>query len=359
MGSETVLVAIPEAKAFIKRCFTKVGAPDSHAEAMADLLIGADHRGHYSHGMNRLDMYIRDLQSKITVCDTEPKILKETAATAFVDGSNLLGAVIGNFCMDLAIKKAKEVGIGWVVCKGSTHYGYAGHYSNRAVDQGFLGMSCTNTSPFLVPTRAKEAGLGTNPITVGAPAKGGDRFLLDMATTAVAVGKVEIQRRKEEPIPEGWALDKDGKMITDPNVAMEAGRLMPLGGAELTSGYKGYGLAMMVEVFCGILSGSSYGPNVRKWMSTETPANLGQCFMALNPNAFAPGFEDRMSDLNNHFRQMDPAEPGKSVLVPGDPEIAHMKKCNAEGGIQYHINQLKANDALAEKLGIEKMKTVQ
>lgn len=157
---------------------------------MADLLIEADYRGHFSHGMNRLEMYINDLQAKTTDGNAVPFILKETPATAWVDGNNALGAVVGNFCMDLAMKKAKETGVGWVAAKGGNHYGIAGWYALKAIEQGLIGMSVTNTSPLMSPTRSKSAALGTNPISVGAPGLNGDSFVLDMATTAVAVGKV-------------------------------------------------------------------------------------------------------------------------------------------------------------------------
>lgn len=155
--------------------------------------------------------------------------------------------------------------------------------------------------------------------------------------------QIEIQRRKNEPIPDGWAQDAEGKPTTDAQIGFESKRLMPLGGAELTSGYKGYGLAGMVEIFCGILGGAQYGPKVRRWLNTDRVADLGQCFVAIDPECFAPGFEDRMSDLMNHLRGMEPAEEGKPVLVAGDPERNHMAQVDKQGGIRYHENQIKAS----------------
>jgi LDH2 family malate/lactate/ureidoglycolate dehydrogenase len=193
-------------------------------------------------------MYINDLHKN--ACDGKilPKILKETPSTAWVDGQNGLGAVVGNFCMDLAIEKAKNVGVGWVVAKsnsnsllifgiieefysqiliiGSNHYGIAGWYTIRAMNQGLIGLSMTNTSPLMCPTRSIEAGLGTNPISFSAPGTREDSFTLDMATTAVAVGKIEMQKRKELPIPLGWAQDSNGRMTTDASTAFDAACLM-------------------------------------------------------------------------------------------------------------------------------------
>lgn len=218
-------------------------------------------------------------------------------------------------------------------------------------------MSFTNTSPLMGPTRATKAALGTNPLSLAAPGKNGDSLVLDMATTAVAVGKIEVQRRKGEPITEGWAQDPQGQSTTDADLAFKTKCLMPLGGPEITSGYKGYGLGLLVETFCGILSGSAFGPNIRRWMEeTDRPADLGQCFVAINPQCFAPGFEDRMSSLMDYLRNMQPADPSKPVMVPGDPERNHMKLVEEEGGVRYHENQLKASATQAERLGIIPMR---
>lgn len=235
------LVSVEESRRFMIDCFKAVKVPQDHAEQMADLLVAADYRGHFSHGMNRLEMYLNDLAINSTDGSAVPKILKETPSTAWVDGLNGLGAVVGNFCMDLAIKKAKQVGVGWVCAKGSNHYGIAAWYPMRAMKEGLVGMSMTNTSPLMAPTRSKEAALGTNPLALGVPAKD-DKYLLDMATTAVAVGKIEIQRRKGAPLPDGWAQDPEGAVTTDAELAFKTGCLMPLGGPEINSGYKGYGM---------------------------------------------------------------------------------------------------------------------
>lgn len=358
LDTDTPIIPLKDAKRFIIQCMEAVGTPKAHAEALGDVLVEADYRGHYSHGMNRLEMYINDVRSNTCDGKAQPKILKETAATAWVDGRNGLGAVVGNFCMSLAIKKAKESGVGWVCAKGSNHYGIAGMYSLQAIEEGLLGMSFTNTSPFLSPTRSKEAALGTNPITLGAPAINGDSFVLDMATTAVAVGKVEMQRRKNQPIPEGWAQDIEGKPTTDAEEAIDTGCLMPLGGSEINSGYKGFGLALLVEIFCGILSGSQYGPHIRRWGNTTEPANLGQCFIALDPQCFAPGFEGRLDDLLNYIRQMTPVDPSKPVLVAGDPERLHMKAVDETGGVKYVPNQMETCARLSEELNVPPLKPV-
>nr|CAD7261477.1 unnamed protein product [Timema shepardi] len=359
MAASSGVVPLSEVKRFIADCMEKVGTSHQYATDLADLLVEADYRGHYSHGLNRLETYMEDVTSGACQPNVQPTVLKETLSTAWVDGNDGLGVVVGNFCMELAMAKARQTGVGWVVAKGSNHYGIAGWYSIKAVQCGLLGMSFTNTSPLMCPTGAKLAALGTNPLTLAAPAQNGDSFVLDMATTAVAVGKIEVQRRKNESIPENWALGPDGRVTTDVDVAFNTGCLLPLGGTEQSSGYKGYGLGLLVETFCGILGGSLYGPNVRRWMQTSSgdKVNLGQCFIAVDPECFAPGFQGRMSDLLGYLRGMEPSDPEKPVQVPGDPERKHMKSVDEQGGISYHQNQLKASAELAEKLEIRPMAT--
>ncbi|KAL8584646.1 hypothetical protein ACOMHN_002375 [Nucella lapillus] len=334
------VVRVPEVERFIVDCMTKAGTRPAHAKSLAQNLVAADHRGHYSHGLNRLDMYVHDISTGMTVSDCEPQIISERAATAHVDGRNLLGPVVGDFCMALAIHKAKTAGIGLVSAKNSNHYGIAGWYAMQASQQGLLGMSMTNTSPLSVPTRAQKPVLGTNPLSLAAPAKPGDDFVLDMATTTVALGKIELHDRKGIRIPNSWGVDSKGKESNDPQVVIEGGGLMPLGGTEMTGGYKGYGLAMLVEILCGILADADYGPNIRKWRNTDRIANLGQCFVAIDPESFAPGFCDRMADLMETCRSMPAAEGEDSVLVAGDLERQHIQLCDTRGGIPYHPNQI-------------------
>ncbi|XP_065069084.1 uncharacterized oxidoreductase YjmC-like isoform X1 [Rhopilema esculentum] len=354
------LVGRSEVHDFVKRCMVATGVEESHAVDLANLLVAADTRGHFSHGINRLGMYVDDILLGTTAKTGSPEIVKEKAGTALVDAKNVLGPVAGKFCTDLAIQKAKEAGIGWVSCRGSNHYGIAGWYSMRASEQGLIGMSFTNTSPLQVPTRAVKPALGTNPISVAAPCKGDD-FVLDMATSTAAVGKVEMNHRKGIEIPRGWGVDSQGKETNDPQKVLDGGGLLSVGGVESSGGYKGYGLAMMVEIFCGILSGSLYGPYIRSWLNASKedlrPANLGQCFVAIDPSAFADGFEDRMADIMSYCRNLEPAEGETEVLVAGDPERKHIRKVEENGGIHYHVNVIEAMNKIADKLKVSKIET--
>jgi len=317
----------------------QAGSTKEHADISAKILVEADLRRIHSHGVNRLGMYCGELRTKVVDGAAKPKILKETVAVALVDGMNGLGCVVGEFCMTLAIKKAKEAGIGWVVAKGSNHYGIAGYYSDMATQDKCIGMSFTNTSPLVVPTRSNKPTLGTNPIAVSAPAKN-DHFCLDMATSTVPVGKIEYADRKGEKIPEGWAVDSKGKQTNDPKEMLNGGGLMPLGGTEISRGYKGYGLGAVVELFCGILSGSNYGPHIPPWrVGRKEPADLGQCFVAINTEMFGDGFEERMATFLSELRSLPRTEEDLPVLVPGDPEAKASKE--QQNGILLHHNLAK------------------
>ncbi|KAJ8717396.1 hypothetical protein PYW08_005795 [Mythimna loreyi] len=355
MSKKMPEIQLEEVRRFMEDCLKAVGAPESEAQAHADLLMHADTVGHYSHGLNRLEFYINDIRNGACEPNKTPEILKDVGATAWVDGHDALGATVGNFCMKLAIQKAKEFGVGWVAAKRCNHFGMAGYWALLAEREGLIGMAFTNTSPIMVPTRATQSALGTNPIGVAAPATGGDKLVVDMATTSVAMGKIECQIHKEEPLPPGWALGPDGKPTTDAKAAFTAGKLMPLGGEEKTSGYKGYALAAMVEVFTSGLSGSYMTHNIRGWEtdSLQGPPNLGQCFAAINPEFFAPGFKDRVADCLNTWRNLEAADPSLPVLAPGDKEHKIGGSTLAKGTVNYPPNQVEAMNNLAKRIGTD------
>uniref|UniRef100_A0AC34QGA1 Malate dehydrogenase n=1 Tax=Panagrolaimus sp. JU765 TaxID=591449 RepID=A0AC34QGA1_9BILA len=269
------VVPFSEMHEFIVRCVTTAGCVPEQADSVGRMLLDADSRGHYSHGVNRLSVYVRDLQTHTCKPDGKPKVTKKKGSTALVDGDNALGSVVGEFCMNLAIDLAKEHGIGWVAAHNSNHFGTAGRYAKMASDVGFIGMAFTNTSPCLFPTRSAQKALGTNPISFFAPINKDDKFALDMATSTVAYGKVEFAKRKgKEHVPISWGADRNGIMTTNPDEILHEGGLLPLGGIEETSGYKGTGLCQMVEILCGVLSGATFGKNVREWQGVAKHADL-------------------------------------------------------------------------------------
>ncbi|PSN39873.1 hypothetical protein C0J52_20597, partial [Blattella germanica] len=305
-----IIVPKNEVHRFVKDAFLSIGAPPVNADRMAVSIMEADYRGQFGHGLNRLGLYFNDVKKRILDIAATPVILKESPVTAWVDGKNGPGAVVGIFCMELAIRKAKEFGIGWVVVK----------------------MAYQSKSSFL--RQPLNGAIGTNPLSFSAPGLHGDGLVVDIATSGVAKGKIEFNMKQGKDIPVGWAINSEGKDLTNAEEAYVKGILMPLGGKEL--GHKGYGLSLMVEALCGILADASFGPNIRIWqLANEKVANLGQCYACINPEFFAPGFQDRMSNLMDFLRAMEPADANKPVQIPGDWERANVCKHEKLGGIAY------------------------
>lgn len=343
-----------ELEAAVAACVQKVGASSEHAALVADVLVAADCRGIPSHGVNRAEMYCGELKAGLIDPGAQPRILTETSSTANIDGQNGLGAVTSKFAMEICMKKAKDTGIGFVVCHRSNHFGIAGYWPELALKQGLIAFAFTNTSPFLIPTRAVNRAGGTNPISFYCPAAAGDSFQLDMATTTVPVGKVEVCHRKGQEIPAGWGVDKAGVSTTDPAKVMTAGGLTPVGGMEETAGYKGYGLNMMVEILCAVLSGcDKVGPDVPLWKTDRgVPVDYGHCFICIDPEKFLPSgkFQANLAAYLARMRGLVPSNPDLSVLVPGDPEKAEEVSAKERG---VRLNQQVAAGVrnLARELG--------
>uniref|UniRef100_A0AC35GK14 Malate dehydrogenase n=1 Tax=Panagrolaimus sp. PS1159 TaxID=55785 RepID=A0AC35GK14_9BILA len=326
---------------FIVKCAIKVGCDPIQAESIGRMLIYADERGHFSHGINRLHVYLRDLSTKTCNPNGEPKILKKKGATALVDGDNALGSTVGEYCMNLAYEIAAENGIGWVTANNSNHFGAAGRYGHFAADKGMIGFAFTNTSPTTFPTRSSQKALGTNPISIVAPAKGNDRFALDMATSTVAFGKIEIAERKgKDYVPAGWGANEKGIEEHKPEIILKGGGTLPLGGIEERGGYKGTGLCQMVEILCGIMAGGPFGKNIREWTGTAQKADLGQCYIAVDPECFAEGFTNRLQEFLDETRTLEPIDPSLPVRCAGDFSKSHNFLTENVGGLVYHKSQI-------------------
>jgi len=217
----------------------------------------------------------------------------------------------------------------------------------------------TNTSPLVVATRGKEATFGTNPIAFTASSSNSnDDFTLDMATSTVALGKIELENRKGSKMPRGWGADTNGNETDEPSKVLNGGGLLPLGGCEESGGYKGYGLALMVEILCSILSGAAFATNIRRWGDLTKVANLGQCFLAIDPSVFAPGFDKRLDELLNLHRNQPLSDPEKPILIAGDPERLHMKKCSELGGVPYPSQVVDYMNSVGAKLSIDPMTSI-
>ncbi len=305
------------------------GMSQEHISITVEHLLYSDLHGIDSHGCAMLSDYHRGLVAGRLTMTPNIEVLRETATTALIDGGGGLGHVPADTAMKLAITKCRVVGIAAVAVRNSGHYGAAGAYAAMAAREGFIGIATTNTrKPAVVPTFGAEAMLGTNPIAFAAPAARNRPFLLDMATSTVAIGKLYTAWRHGRSIPIGWALDPHGKPLSNARSAAQYRRLTPLGGSSRMSSHKGYGLAAAVEILSSVLPGLSSARD------TEVGARVGHFFLALDPQQFCDkrAFEADLDSMMDALRASRPIDSKRPVLVAGDPEYAAREE-NARRGI--------------------------
>jgi L-2-hydroxycarboxylate dehydrogenase (NAD+) len=305
---------------FAVRAFTRVGVTREDAEQMADVLVGADIRGIDSHGLPRLRMYVTRLQAGLTNPKPEVKVIHETPGTLVLDGDNGSGPVVGPEAMRRCIEKARENGVATVTMRNSNHYGSLYYYPLMAVAEGRAGMTMTTTGPFIVPTFGAAGILGTNPICIAFPAGNNEPpFMIDMSTSVVAGGKLEIAKRENHPIPEGWALDEQLQPTTDP---FNARYLLTLGTDRDHGSQKGYGLNVAVDLFAGLLSGGKVSAENTQISHTAKETHTAHMWSAWRVDAFVPmeNYRARFDEYMQILRDCPPAPGHARVLVPGDPE---------------------------------------
>ncbi|KAI6198072.1 hypothetical protein M3Y94_01301700 [Aphelenchoides besseyi] len=318
MTDEKFVVKVEDMRRFVVDCMAAVGAKEENGKKVADLLIAADQRGHYSHGLNRLRIYMEDCRSGNCDPNAQPTILRQKGATAWIDGNNGLGAVVGDYCTRIAIELAQQNGVGWVVAKGSNHFGIAGYWPILMKERGYLGIAMTNTSPSFSArcgnqsdcyccTSERKRRLCSR---YGNVCYRGHYSKRVDFSSAVALGKIELAERKGEKINEQWGADSKGRNTDDPTEITQQG------------GYKGFGLGMSIEVLSSILAGATYG---KKY-----------------PLCFAPNFNSRLQSYLDETRRLIPIDRTKKVLIPGDPEREHL----AESGIGIVYGQAQLDHLL-------------
>jgi LDH2 family malate/lactate/ureidoglycolate dehydrogenase len=315
---------------FSVRVFESLGVPEADARTAATVLQAADLRGIDSHGVARLHTYFDMVRAGKIDPRARVTIVRESPSTATVDGGNGLGLIVGPKANEIAMNKAADVGSGWVSVRNTNHYGIAGYYVLEALKRDLIGWSMTNSTKIVAPLWGAERMLGTNPIAIAFPGLAEPPVVIDMATSAVAFGKIEIAKRTGKTMPEGWAIDRDGAPTTDPDAMIDGGAQLPLGSDREHGGHKGYALAMMVDVLAAVLSGANWGPFAVPFMlRQEIPARsvgkgIGHFFGALRIDAFIEPaeFKRQIDDMVRTLRKTRPAPGTDGPLIPGDPERA-------------------------------------
>jgi len=303
------------------------GIARSDAEDAARILVTGDLMGHSTHGVLRLESYGERLRSG--AMDANARITVEEAAGAIVrvDGANALGPLVGLRALREAMSRARTHGVGLALARNSNHFGAIAPYCLMAADEGFASMIGSNASTTIAPTGGAQTRLGNNPLGFGVPCPGGRPVILDMAMSVVARGKIRAALQRGEPIPETWATDRNGNPTTDPKAALD-GFLLPFGG------YKGYGLALVVDLLAGVLSGAAYLDHVNSWLDDpDKPGNLGHFFLLVDTRVLGPTqwLAQRMADFDAIVHGTPRADPSVPVRVPGEMELERLERHRREG----------------------------
>ncbi len=343
---------------FVSEVFIRMGVSETDAVIIADVLVTADARGIPSHGVARLRRYIDGIRNGVMVPDAVPETVHETPLSARIDAKNGMGQPVSVMAMRLAVEKAEKNGIGMVAVFNSNHFGIAGYYAMMALERNLIGFATTNTYPLVIPTFGRKAVLGTNPIAVAVPSGRNRPFVLDMATSVVTRGKLEVYARAGKPIPDAWATDEQGHPCTDPDRVLQnfrerrGGGLLPLGGAdEIHGGHKGYGLSMLVEILSGVLATAKISAHS---YPEGQGSGIGHFFAALDPELFLPEneFLKRMDELIDTVRNSPRAEGADRIYVHGEKEFEFMER-SLQNGIPIDTKTFKMLNSVGEELKIQ------
>lgn len=332
--SATKTVSAQAVEAQIKAILGAWGMAEPALSITTKVMLWADLRGIDSHGISMIQASYRRMRDE-GVIELDPKIeiVVDLPAVATIDGGGGLGHYPSVRAMELAIAKCRQAGVGAVAVRNSNHYGAAGYYAWMAAEAGLIGLSTSGVyAAATVPTFAAEPMFGTNPMAFAAPARRNRPFVLDMATSTVAIGKVVLAQRAGKSLPVGWSLDEQGQPLTDAARARVLRRMTPLGGTRELGSHKGYGLAMMVEILSSTLAGATFAATAGA-RASGTPYDVGHFFLALDPGAFRSkdGFLDDLDDMIDALHAVRPADAGQPVLVAGDPEAEIEARRRIEG----------------------------
>lgn len=318
-------------------------ATDEEAALVADCLVRAEMRGIDTHGVYFLNLLSDRVDARMIRIPTVLDVVREDETTAILDGGNGLGQVAAHRAMTRAIQKARQFGTGLVLVRNTNHIGILAFYSALAAREGMVGIVMCNSAPSMSPWGGAEPFFGTNPLSIAIPGEGGDPIVLDMSSSIVARGKIRRAQRMKEPIPSGWALDENGQPTTDPDAALK-GTLLPIGGP------KGYGLAFMIDILVGMLSGSHYGPEVKSFHQLSGPTGIGVLTLAIDIERFMPlpQFKERLASYGTSIRKVKRASGVSRIYLPGEIELEKEKK-SVEEGIELSDSTVRSLNQLLEK----------
>jgi L-2-hydroxycarboxylate dehydrogenase (NAD+) len=336
--ANSVRIEADQLVGFCRRVFQALGLTEWDAHTSADVLVAADVRGIPSHGVSRLWRYVNGIESGLMLPNAQVETLIDTSSSVVVDAHGTMGAPVSVRTMEKVIDKAHRSGAAFGCVRDSNHFGIAAYYAMLALPQDMLGLAMTNSGMLAVPTFGCRPMFGTNPLAFAAPAGREKGFVLDMSTTVVTRGKIEVYEGLGKPVPKGWVVDGEGRPAVDAGAILQdlsrgtSGGILPLGGAgELFSGHKGYGLAIMVDILCAVLSGAPFGPAV---VDTETSsARVSHFFGAMRIDRFRDPQEFRrdMDRMLIALRTTTPVAGAERIYFAGQKEFEQEAMCRREG----------------------------
>ena len=315
---------IKKLKNIINKIFVNHGVTKKHASICSEAIINAELVGAPSHGLSRLKMYCDRIKSKLINPKPKIKIKKISQSIAHIDANNGIGFVAADLAIKTAIKNAKKTGISLVGVKNSGHYGLSGYYAEQAVKHNLIAFCFTNAPPAIAPHGSKKSLFGTNPICFATPTSSKVPFILDTSVSVINRGKIRVAARTRKKIPQGVALDKFGKRTTDAKKAL-SGVQLPI------AGFKGSGLAWMVDILSGVLTGGNHGGKVRDpFDDFSGPQNIGHLFLVINPNLFVGNYSQRIKENIKRIKKLPKLKGVKKIYYPGENKysryISNLKK---------------------------------
>jgi len=325
--ADTVTVPAKRLRELSNAALAAVGVPAEDAQAITQVLVEADMMGIATHGVIRLAPYTGRVRAGGVKATPRVVVDKRAPSLAVVNGDNGLGPVVGTRALAAAMAMAGETGIAYVGCRNSNHFGAMMPYALTACDAGFVMIAATNAGPTMPPWGGAEARIGNNPLCVAAPVPGRAHFILDMAMSVAARGKIRIAARNKTPIPEGWAVDRDGRPTADAATALK-GFLVPFGG------HKGSGLSMAIDILAGVITGARYLTGIASWAEQpKEPQRAGHFFLLIDPARLtgADAFADAMAEFNDIIASTRAADPSAPVLLPGQREQERRRAAFASG----------------------------
>ena len=344
-------VAIAKLEAFIASALVAVGIPEDDAKQVAKLMADSDAYGGDAHGIFRLQQYVSQIENGAINARPNIRVINDRPGTALLDGDKGLGHLVMKRAAELAIEKAQQTGVGWVGTQHSNHAGPAHLYARMPMEHDMIGLYfCVGNANLLPPWGGTEVLLSTNPIAIAVPGLRHPAIVLDMATTNTALGKIRLKAQRNEPIPEGWMIDRQGQPLTDPKRASE-GFLVPVGGP------KGYGLALMFGLLAGTLNGAAFGRDVVNYTKdAKTPSNTGQAIVALDIAGFSDVqiFKQRVDNVWDMMKS-SPTLPGfDEVRLPGE-RSGRLCEERVTQGVPIGPELRKVLDELADRLKIQRL----